>query len=165
MVKIMRFRRYAPFSRKIAALIAHAWMALTCAIHSPARATDDANAIRAVIGATWDKPDSKVEIDPVVVSGSHAVASWTQHGGRALMRRGDRRWSVVLCSGDPLKDAGWLAEAGVPSSDADRIARDLGAAEALVTAERRAKFSLFEGVVSGESGHHGPSEHHHRSHQ
>lgn len=136
-------------------LTARAWMALLCAIHSsPARA-DDASAIRALISATWDKPDSKVEINPVVVSGSYAVASWTQgaHGGRALMRHGDQGWSVVLCSGDPLKDTGWLVEAGVPTGDAERIASDLAAAEMLVPNDRRQKFSLFEGVVSGDSGY------------
>lgn len=87
-----------PGSRLATTLSACAWMALLCAIHStPARA-DDVSAIRALIGATWDKPDSKVEIDPVVVSGSYVVANWTQgvHGGRALMRRGDKAWSVVV---------------------------------------------------------------------
>ena len=148
--------RLVACSRSIATLTACLWMALTCAIHSPARGADDASAIRSLIGATWDKPESKVEIDPVVISGSYAVASWTQgaHGGRALVRRGDEGWSVVLCSGDPLRDAGWLMEAGVPKENAERIAKDLAVAEALVPPERRKNFSLFEGVVSGDSGHH-----------
>lgn len=161
----MRIRRYASFSRKIAALIACAWMALVCAIHSPARA-DDASDIRALIGATWDKLDSKVEIDPVAISGEYAVASWSQgaHGGRALLRRGDKGWSVVLCSGDPLKDAGWLAEAGVPRGDAERIANELASAEALIPADRRVKFSLFEGVVSGAGDDHSAARHDAQSH-
>lgn len=136
-------------------------MALTCAIHFPAHATDDAGAIRAIIGATWDKPDSKVEIDPVVISGAYAVASWSQgaHGGRALMRRGDNGRSVMLYSDDPLKDAGWLAEAGVPQDDALRIAKDFAAAEALIPGDRRTRFSLFEGVVSGAGDDHSAAGH------
>lgn len=144
--------------------IAWVWVALSCAIHIlPARAFNDADQIRALIGATWDKPGSKVETEPVVIAGSYAVASWTQgaHGGRALLRRGEAGWTVLLCSGDPLKDAGWLAEAGVPMSDAARIARDLATAEGSVAAERRAKFSLFEGVVQGDSPAHHPTETHH----
>lgn len=163
----MRFRRLAPCSRSIAALIACAWMALSSAIHlSAAVAADDAAQIRALIGATWDKPDSKVETGPVVVSGDYAVASWTQgaHGGRALLRRGDKGWAVVLCSGDPLKDARWLTEAGVSKADAERIAKDLAVAEGKLSAERRAMFSRFEGVVSGDSGDHRTAPHHDQSH-
>lgn len=164
MVSDMRMRRLAPFSRKIATLTAYAWMALCSAIHVPsALAHDDADQIRALIGTTWDKPGSKVAIDPVVISGHHAIASWTQgpHGGRALLRRDDKGWSVVLCSGDPLKEARWLAEAGVPPSDASRLATDLAAAEARVPPERRTKFSLFEGVVQGDGTEHAP---HHQTH-
>jgi hypothetical protein len=166
MVRNMRFRRHAPVSRTLASLIAYAWMALSCAIHFSDVVfahDDDPHAIRSVIGATWDKPDSKVETDPVVVSGNFAVASWTQgdRGGRALLRRGDGRWSVVLCSGDPLKEAGWLVEAGVPGPDAEQIAAGLAAAEALLPAERRGKFALFEGTVSGEAETHHPAAHHH----
>ncbi|MCC7252415.1 copper uptake system-associated protein [Hyphomicrobium sp.] len=165
----MRIRPLAPGSRRVATLIACAWMALCGAIHSPlpALAVDDARAIRALIGATWDRPESKVETDPVVISGDYAVASWTQgqHGGRALLRRDAKGWVVVLCSGDPLREAGWLAEAGVPAENADRIAADLKAAEAVLPAERRAMFSLFEGVVSGDAaGHHAPLDHDHHSH-
>lgn len=148
-------------------------MALGCAIHSPpsALASDDARQIRALIGATWDKPDSPVETDPVVVSGDHAVASWAQgaHGGRALLRRGARGWRVVLCSGDPLREAGRLVEAGVPGADAARIAADLKAAEAQVPETRRAMFSLFEGVVTGDGTEpdapagHAPHAHHETS--
>ncbi|MGE0023724.1 MAG: copper uptake system-associated protein [Hyphomicrobium sp.] len=138
-------------------------MALCCAIHisQPASAGDDAQQIRALIGTTWDSPDSKVEIDPIVVSGAHAVASWTQgdKGGRALLRRGDNGWSVVLCSGDPLRDATWLQEAGVPKGDAERMASALATAEGQASADRRARFSLFEGVVSGDdASHHAPGE-------
>jgi hypothetical protein len=164
----MRLQFHAFSSRIPVALIAHAWMALLCAIHipSPAFADDDADQIRALIGTTWDKPESKVETDPVVVSGHHAVASWTQgaRGGRALLRQDGGRWSVVLCSGDPLKEAAWLVEAGVPQPDANRMAEDLSAAEALVLPERRAKFSLFEGTIASDAGSHQPTPHHPHNH-
>ena len=146
----------------------YGWIALFCAIHlcSFAHAGDDAGAIRALIGATWDKPESKVQTDPVVIAGDHAVASWTQgdHGGRALLRRAAGRWTVVLCSGDPLRQAAWLAEAGVPGPDAERIAAQLAAAEALVPTDRRSKFSLFEGTVSGDADAHHPAHHHQHDH-
>ncbi|WP_439542789.1 copper uptake system-associated protein [Hyphomicrobium sp.] len=155
-------------SRISAALLACAGMALSGAIPfpSPALAHDDAASIREVIGSTWDKPGSKVETRPVVVSGDHAVASWTQgdRGGRALLRRNGGIWTVALCSGDPLRSAGWLAEAGVPHADADRMANALATAEALEPAERRAKFSLFEGTVTGDAPSHHPAPVPHHQH-
>jgi hypothetical protein len=131
----------------------------------PAAANDDSGAIRALIGATWDRSDSKVDTDPVVVSGQHAVASWTQgdRGGRALLKRDGKLWKVVLCSGDPLTHASSLIDAGVPKSDADIIAQHLAVEEARAPADRRAKFSLFEGTVMGDApAHH--LEHDHRPH-
>jgi hypothetical protein len=167
MVRIMRFRRLDTSSRSFAAPIVCAWMALCGAIHfpSPTLVSDDTSQIRTLIGATWDKPDSKVETGPVVISGHHAVASWTQgsRGGRALLRLEEKGWSVVLCGGDPLKSEISLEQAGVPRSDAERIARDLTAAEDLVSGERRAKFSLFEGSLANDpSGHSQPALHHHK---
>lgn len=50
-------------SRSIATLTACVWMVLFFTIHFPACATDDVGAIRALIGATWDQPDSKVETE------------------------------------------------------------------------------------------------------
>lgn len=169
MVRIMRFWRPGLSSRTVATPIACVWMALCGVIHFslPARALNDADQIRALIGKTWDTSESKVETDPVVLSGDFAVASWTQgdRGGRALLRRDAKGWSVVLCSGDPLKDAGRLVEAGVPPSDADRIAKALALSEARAAPGRRARFSLFEGTVSGGDGaHHAPPDHDHHSH-
>lgn len=165
----MRIQRSTPVSHTPVTLLACAWMALFCAIHisSPAFTQEsDAHAIASLIGATWDKPDSKVETDPVVISGDFAVASWTQgdRGGRALLRKENARWKVVLCSGDPLKSASGLVEAGVPAPDAEKIAEDIAAVEARAPAERRAKFSLFEGTVFGDADTHHPDAHHQHNH-
>lgn len=161
MVAIMLRSRLATLS---STRLARVGMAFACAIlfTTSAMAGDDAQAIRSLIGATWDRPESKVETDPIVVSGHYAVASWTQgdRGGRALLRRDDKEWKVVLCSGDPLTRAGWLVEAGVPQPDADTIASALAVAEGKVSDDRRKAFSLFEGTVMGDA-----PEHKHGSHE
>jgi len=115
-------------------------------------------AIRRVINETWDKPDAKVIIDPVVRMGDHAVAGWIQgeRGGRALVRRRGADWEVVLCSGDPLKHASTMMAAGVPTEVAAALEKDLAEAEAKLPGERAAMLSRFEGVVEvGSGGHHG----------
>lgn len=135
------------------------WMVLSGAIHSaeqPAR--NDTALIRAVLAATWDKPDAKLVVDPVVVVGAHAVAGWTQgdRGGRALLRKSDGAWKVVLCSGDPLKQASVLAEAGVPQDAAEEIARKNEAAERNLPPEHVRLLSTFEGVMQMHDQGHAP---------
>ncbi len=105
--------------------------------------------IVALIRETWDTPQSRIEVEPVVIAGHHAIADWVhgEHGGRALLREENGVWLVILCSGDPLKEAENLIAAGVPPEEAARLARDLAAEEAELPPERRAAFSSFEGTV------------------
>lgn len=141
-------------------------MALVGAIHAAAEPSlKDVQSIRALMSATWDKPDAKLAIAPIVVHGDHAVASWTQgkRGGRALLRKIEGAWVVVLCSGDPLTHAAVLAEAGVPSAAAASIARELSQEEGRLPSEQVALFSTFEGVVAMDQhhgAHPGHAEHH-----
>ena len=141
-------RKTTRHSRALVLMVA--WMALFGAIcAAPASAADDTSAIRALIGKTWDTPDAKVVTDPVVVDGGHALASWThgERGGRALLHKRQHGWAVVLCSGDPLKTAAVLMEAGVPKASAEKIAADLAAAEAQTDPRRVKLFATFEGVM------------------
>jgi hypothetical protein len=142
-----------------------AWMMLFSTVHvaGAADTTPEQAAIRALIGKTWDRPDAKVDIDPIVIAGTHAVAGWTQgqRGGRALLRKRDASWAVVLCSGDPLKHAASLVEAGVPNADAQTLASNLAAAEQGTDPQRVKLFSTFEGVMRMD-GEHSGGHHTHR---
>jgi hypothetical protein len=112
-------------------------------------ANSDDHAIRHLIHSTFDKPDSKVEIDPVVVVGDHALVGWTQGdlGGRALMRRKAGAWQIFLCSGDAIRSSEALQQTGIAPSDAERLARALEIAERALPPARLAQFSRFEGTV------------------
>lgn len=151
-----------------ALVLALAWTVLFGAVHAGyADRLREQAAIRGLIDKTWSRPDAKVVIDPVVVDGDYAIAGWTQgeRGGRALLKQHNGEWAVVLCSGDGLKLARLLIEAGVPEARATRLAADLATAEAATDAGRVELFSTFEGVMrmSGEHGspHHAPE---HQSH-
>ncbi len=142
------------------ALASLMWMALFGAVHAAPEHADDVVAISALMATTWDKPDAKLNVDPIVVESGHAVASWTQgsRGGRALLRKQAGKWKVVLCSGDPLTQAESLEAAGVPRAAAARLARLLKDAESKLLPERVAQFSTFEGLVHIEGDH--PGHHH-----
>jgi hypothetical protein len=125
---------------------------------------NDKAAIVSLIGTTWDKPDAKVQVDPVVVVGDYAIAGWTQgdRGGRALLKRKDGNWSVVLCSGDPIKEASSLVEAGLSENEAKQLSAELSQAEATIDPKRRAQFSLFGGTVTMESDGAAAHDAHHK---
>jgi hypothetical protein len=50
--------------------------------------------------ATFDEPDHRLEVAPVAVVGDNAVAGWVQgnQGGRALLRKRNGKWVLILCS-------------------------------------------------------------------
>jgi hypothetical protein len=138
---------------------------LALALPTLALASDaaDLTGIRHVMMATWDKPESRLEVAPIVIAGDHAIAGWSQGdmGGRALLRRKGTAWDVVLCAGDDLKRADVLHKVGLPHALAVGLAKDLAAAETAVAPARLALFSKFEGLVmvSGD-GSHGPQGQH-----
>jgi hypothetical protein len=126
--------------------------ALNSATACPSMATEDKQHIRELINHTYDTPEHKVVIDPIIVKGEHAVAGWIQHnkGGRVLLfRTTDGKWNQVLCSGKAVKDLAFLIEAGVSPSVANELTKELIAAEALLGNEKIIQMDSFLGVVKG----------------
>lgn len=142
-------------------LVSLALVAAACGVGLPAHAAD-ADAIRHVLMATFDKPEARLTVEPVVVRADHALAGWSQgeRGGRAMLVRHHGQWQVVMCSGDGLKDAALLREAGVAPADATALVQALAAAEAALPSAHRARFSTFDGVLRLDAaGHHPPAGH------
>jgi copper(I)-binding protein len=107
----------------------------------------DPEAITAILKAQFDMPESPLSVDPIVVEGDHALASWAQgdKGGRALLERRDTMWTVVLCGGPDLRLPAFLAEHGV--SAAETLSKLYNSAEDGLGADKVALSSSFEGVV------------------
>lgn len=133
-------------------------VALACsALRAIAAEPADEVAIRQVILSTWDKPEARVEVGPVVVAGNHAVAGWTQgqRGGRALMARdASGHWAVAACGGDGLKDVKTLESTGMSAAQAKQLSASLAKAEANVAPARRAQFSTFDGLMRMNAADH-----------
>jgi hypothetical protein len=111
--------------------------------------------IAKVMRDIWERPDARLDIDPVVAVDGYAIASWTQGelGGRALLQKQGGAWQVVLCSGDPLREASTARAAGVPAATAERLTESLRKAEATIPAERRKQLSRFQGLVKMSEEH------------
>ncbi len=145
-----------------------AWAMALAALAAPALQAADGTgaeeaAIRKLMLDTWDKPESPLTVAPVVVLGEHALAGWTQgpRGGRAMLTRAHRQWSVTLCAGDGLKDPRTLQLAGLSATEAEQLSRRLSDAEARMPAAERAKFSTFEGWVRMDTHGHPAADHKH----
>lgn len=127
---------------------------------SHALAGPDEDAIGHLLHDSFDKPESRLVVDPIVVVADHAVAGWTQgdRGGRALLRRAAGQWRIVLCSGDAIRSGTALRQAGLPERDAETLAHRLAVAESTIPESRRALFATFEATVmmDSENGAHRP---------
>lgn len=142
-------------------LAAFAVLTATVATGLAEPAGTDATAISQLLHGTFDKPNEALSVGPVVVSGDHAIADWTQGemGGRALLRRKQGGWVVTLCAGDAMKSSEALKTGGVPQPEAIQLAWDLAAAESRLAPELVAKFSRFEGLVTMDgASHHSDGE-------
>jgi hypothetical protein len=126
-----------------------AWAIVAVFATTQALAGQSEDQIAKLMHGTFDRHDAKLAVDPIVLAGDHAIAGWSQGdlGGRALLRRHHGAWSIVLCSGDGIRSAQALRQAGIPPVEADALSAKLAAAEARVAPERLALFAKFEGIV------------------
>jgi hypothetical protein len=121
------------------------------------------DAVRHILAVTFDKPDSPLGIEAIVVRDGVAIADWIQgdRGGRALLRRGGDAWSIILCGGDGLKDVSTLQQVGLSPDRAKALSDDLSLAEAKLSSARLALISSFDGLVRiDQGGAHPPPAHH-----
>lgn len=131
-------------------------------VAGPAFAGPDEDAVRHLLHAIFDKADTKLVVEPVVVAAGYAIAGWTQGemGGRTLLQDKHGRWTLILCAGDGIKSADALRQAGLAPDTATTLAQALAQAEQTVPADRLAMFSRFEGLVRmDETGNHPPVDH------
>lgn len=152
------------FSRVVSGILAA--VAVLCVSPRLMAAGPDETAVRAVLMAQFDKPEARLQVQPVVVVGQTAIASWVQQerGGRALLFRKQGQWHIAACGGDGFKDARALQDAGVSAQDARALVQALNDEEARLPAGQRAKFSTFQGVLpldaTGTHPPHGAHPHH-----
>jgi hypothetical protein len=130
-----------------------------------ARADDGSDAARRLLFETFDKPETRLFVDAVVVEGDAAVADWRQGelGGRAFLTRKGDAWSIALCGGDALKNSDTLERLGVTKASADALSRRLAAEEKRLSPEVVERFSRFDGMAAVEAdGSHSPLDPHHK---
>lgn len=144
-------------------LFAAASLPLVFAVPAPVAARDEAAEIVGLLMQTFDRPEARLSVGPVVIEGDAAVAGWTQGetGGRAFLRRTQDGWQLLACGGDALKTAKTLAGLGLPAQQAQALAAAVAAGERGVEAGRRRAFASFKGLqaMQGSTSHHPQPDH------
>src|SRR5215831_2245766 len=107
--------------------------------------SDDRQAIAQALHQSFDKPGAQLEVDPIVVRQSFAIAGWLQGdmGGRALLHRERGEWKILAQAGEELRDAQFVKSAGVPQQEASALTNMLIAAERSVPEARLAQFDRY----------------------
>lgn len=147
-----------------AVLFVFSLLALAASLR-PAGAHDSTSAVRRLLMETFDKPESRLSVDAVVVEDDVAIADWSQGelGGRALLRRKDGAWSIALCAGDALKEGASLEKLGLSRPRAQALSTRLGAAERSLAPSLLERFSRFDGIAAVDAtGNHSPVDPHHK---
>lgn len=133
---------------------------------SPALAADDdSGAVQRLMMQTFDKPEARLSVAPIVVDGDVAVAGWSQGelGGRALLRKKGGAWSIDLCAGDALKQSATLEKLGLSRARAEQVANTVAREESKLDPTLLARFSKFDGAFAVDaSGAHSAVDPHHR---
>ena len=143
---------------------------LTACCPRPSTAQPAASsAIEARLMAEFDRPQARLTVAPIAISGEYAVAGWRQEGrgGRALLRRKGHEWRIVMCAGEALRREPALVQIGLSTEDARVIAATLAVEEGRLGAAHVAALDSFEGQVTMDgTGHHPPAGSHgaHGSH-
>jgi hypothetical protein len=130
-----------------------------------ARADDGSEAARRLLFETFDKPETRLRVDAIVVEGDAAVADWRQGelGGRAFLTRKGDAWSIALCAGDALKDSATLERLGVSKANAEALSKRLDAEERRLSPDVVERFSRFDGMAAVDAdGGHSPLDPHHK---
>jgi hypothetical protein len=144
-----------------------AFVAATClfsnAIAHPLTEEESRERIQKLISKTFDRPDLKVQTDPIVIEGKVAIADWIQgeKGGRALLTRKHVDWEIIACGGAGFKDPSVIAGAGISKRIANNITEKLKIAEAKLPPQKVKQLDSFDGVVTmGRSSRHEPKVKH-----
>jgi hypothetical protein len=110
---------------------------------------DEINITQAML-KQWDKPESRLNVAPIVVAKDYAIVGWTQgkKGGRALLHKHHGNWQVLLCGGDALIKTEQLTKAGLDAKTANALIKGFKKQAQQLSLLEIEKMSLFEGVVN-----------------
>jgi hypothetical protein len=154
---MVSIQKYSPSFGHFALVFVVVACLFSNAIAHPQTEDESRERIQKLISKTFDRPDLKVQSDPIVIEGKVAIADWVQgeKGGRALLTRKHVDWEIIACGGAGFKDPAVIAAAGISKRIANNITEKLKTAEAKLPRQKIKQLDSFDGVVTmGRSSRH-----------
>ena len=114
------------------------------------KAGTDLEQIHGYMKRTWHSHEHPLTLGPTQIAGDFAVADWWHQGkgGRAVFKRHNQHWQLILCGGAGiLQSALWQQLGMTPAAAADFV-RALQHAEQAVSATDKALLDAFGATVN-----------------
>lgn len=111
--------------------------------------------IHSYMQKTWHSAEHPLKLGPAHIAGDLAVADrWHQgKGGRAVFKRSNKQWQLILCGGAGILQSGLWQHLGLTPSAADDFVRAIGRAEQSVSATDKALLDAFGATIKLHAGH------------
>ena len=122
---------------------------------APSYAQDE-DPIRHLMINQFDRAEARLTVAAIAIESSYAIASWLQdgRGGRALLRIKEGNWSIILCSGESLKNKDSLVLIGIDPHISQKLINHLTILETNLSEQDRLLLDTFEGEIVLEGNAH-----------
>lgn len=122
---------------------------------SQAVAGTDLQQIHSFMQETWHSAEHPLKLGPAHIAGDLAVADWWHQGkgGRAVFKRSNMQWQLILCGGAGILQSALWQHLGLTPSAADDFVRAIGRAEQSVSATDKALLDAFGATIKLHGGH------------
>jgi hypothetical protein len=118
-------------------------------------AATDLVQIHGFMQKTWHSAEHPLKLGPTHISGDFAVADWWHQGkgGRAVFKRSQQHWQLILCGGAGILQSALWQHLGLTPAAADDFVRAISRAEQSVSASDKALLDAFGATIKLQSGH------------
>lgn len=114
----------------------------------------DLEQIQGFMRKTWHSSEHPLRLGPTHITGDFAVADWWHQGkgGRAVFKRNNQQWQLILCGGAGILQSALWQHLGLTPAAADDFVSTVRRAEHSLSAPEKALLDAF-GVTVVHGGH------------
>ncbi|WP_051685638.1 copper uptake system-associated protein [Rheinheimera texasensis] len=123
--------------------------------HSQSMAGTDLEQIHGFMRKTWHSSEHPLRLGPTHIAGDFAVADWWHQGkgGRAVFKRSNQQWQLILCGGAGILQSTLWQQLGLTPSAAAEVVDALQHAEQSVSVADKALLDAFGATVTMQAEH------------
>lgn len=115
----------------------------------------DLEQIHGFMRKTWHSSEHPLRLGPSHIAGDFAVADWWHQGkgGRAVFKRSNQQWQLILCGGAGILQSSLWQQLGLTTSAADEFVLAISTAEHSLNVPDKALLNAFGVTVTMQAEH------------